>query len=508
MRTRRLGSRGPSVPAMGLGCMGMSQSYGPADESESVATLHRALELGVTFLDTADIYGQSANEKLVGAAIRGHRDEVFLATKCGFVPGDPGGPNRLDGSPEHIREACDASLSRLGTSTIDLYYLHRVDPKIPVEESVRAMAGLVDAGKVRFLGLSEISPATLRRACAVAPITAVQSEYSLWTREPEDGVLPTCRELGVGFVPFSPLGRGFLTGTIRGVDGLAANDFRRAVPRFQAKHVAKNLSALRPLGELAAEKGCTTAQLALAWVLAQGSDIVTHPRHQAAPVPRRECGRHRAEPLLGKISSGSTRPCRRGPRAGNATPPRSRPSSSGSTRFRSLPIRIPGSSRAPGRNVPHPPEESGGTGRSRWFPSRRLEIVSGVPSDRAGLLVPELWGARGRGGTVLLVLREFHPGLPATRERASEHAFPSSGAAPRYPGPRGGAAPRTGRSRLFLIIVVVVVVILVVSVVGYLLLTPSVTADPGGPDRDLVPRQRLRARIQPHPVLRVQFLHG
>jgi aryl-alcohol dehydrogenase-like predicted oxidoreductase len=257
--------------------MGMSQSYGPPDPAESLATIHRALELGVNFLDTADIYGLSANERLVGDAIRERRDEVFLATKCGFVPGEPGMPNRVDGSPAHIREACDASLRRLGTDVIDLYYLHRVDPAVPIEESVRAMAGLVDAGKVRFLGLSEISPATLRRACSIAPITAVQSEYSLWTREPEEGILPTCRELGVGLVPYSPLGRGFLTGTVRTLEGLAPNDFRRGVPRFQPEHLERNLAALQRLTEISQRKGCTTAQLALAWVLAQGPDLVPIP---------------------------------------------------------------------------------------------------------------------------------------------------------------------------------------------------------------------------------------
>jgi len=225
MKTRRLGRNGPVVSAVGLGCMGMSQSYGQPDEAGGVATIHRALDLGVTFLDTADIYGPFTNEKLVGGAIHGRRGEVFLATKCGFVPGVDGRPGNVDGSPEHIRAACDASLQRLGVDTIDLYYLHRVDPRTPIEESVRAMAGLVDKGKVRYLGLSEVSAKTLHRAQAVHPITAVQSEYSLWTRDPETGVLPACRELGVGFVPFSPLGRGFFSGTVRTLEGLPADDF-------------------------------------------------------------------------------------------------------------------------------------------------------------------------------------------------------------------------------------------------------------------------------------------
>jgi aryl-alcohol dehydrogenase-like predicted oxidoreductase len=257
--------------------MGMSQSYGRPDEVESIATLHRALDLGVTFLDTADIYGPYTNEELVGRVLRKRRDEVFLATKCGFVPGTDGRPGGIDGSPQHIREACDASLRRLGVKTIDLYYLHRVDPKTPIEESVRAMAALVREGKVRYLGLSEVSGPTLHRACAVHPITAVQSEYSLWTRDPETVVLPACRELGVGFVPFSPLGRGFFSGTVRTLNGLPENDFRRGVPRFQEKNLAQNLRLVDQLSAIAAQKGCTAAQLALAWLLAQGDDIVPIP---------------------------------------------------------------------------------------------------------------------------------------------------------------------------------------------------------------------------------------
>jgi len=257
--------------------MGMSQSYGSFDDVESIATIHRALELGVNFLDTADAYGTGTNEELVGRAIQDRRDQVFLATKCGFVPGPPGAPSAIDGSPEHIRSACDASLHRLGVKTIDLYYLHRLDRKTPIEESVRAMAGLVDAGKVRFLGLSEVSPATLRRAHAIHPITAVQSEYSLWTRDPENGILAACRELGVGLVAYSPLGRGFLSGQVRSIDRLPERDFRRGSPRFQGENLSKNLGLIDRLAEVAREKGCTTAQLSLAWVLSRGSDIVPIP---------------------------------------------------------------------------------------------------------------------------------------------------------------------------------------------------------------------------------------
>jgi len=257
--------------------MGMSQSYGSPDEAESLATIDRALALGVNFFDTADAYGAGANEELVGRAIRGRRKEVFLATKCGFVPGPGGAPTIVDGSPEHIRSACDASLRRLGVTTIDLYYLHRLDRKVPIEQSVRAMAGLVEAGKVRFLGLSEISPTTLRRAHAVHPITAVQSEYSLWTRDPESGILATCRELGVGFVPFSPLGRGFLSGQVRSLGTLPENDFRRGVPRFQGENLAQNLRLVDRLAEVARETGHTPAQLALAWVLSRGPEVVPIP---------------------------------------------------------------------------------------------------------------------------------------------------------------------------------------------------------------------------------------
>jgi len=257
--------------------MGMSQSYGRPDDEESIATLDRALELGINFLDTADIYGPYTNEELVGRAIRGRRDAIVLATKCGFVPGAEKGQPPVDGRPAHIRAACEASLRRLGVDTIDLYYLHRVDPRTPIEASVAAMAELVAEGKVRHLGLSEVSPRTLRRACAVHPITAVQSEYSLWTRDPEDGILPACRELGVAFVPFSPLGRGFLSATVRTMDGLPDDDFRRGSPRFAPEHLRRNLGLVDALAEVARAKGCTTAQLALAWVLAQPGDIVPIP---------------------------------------------------------------------------------------------------------------------------------------------------------------------------------------------------------------------------------------
>jgi aryl-alcohol dehydrogenase-like predicted oxidoreductase len=277
VKTRSLGPNGPTVSAIGLGCMGMSQSYGVPDDSESSATIHRALDLGVSFIDTADVYGAGINEELVGRAIRDRRDEVFLATKCGLVAGPPGASNTVDGRPEHIRSACEASLRRLGVKVIDLYYLHRVDPRTPIEESVRAMAGLVDAGKVRFLGLSEVSPNTLRRAHAIHPITAVQSEYSLWTRDPEQGILAACRELGVGFVPFSPLGRGFLSGEVRSTERLPEGDFRRGIPRFQDENLAQNLGLVERLSDLAREWGHTPAQLALAWLLSRGPNIVPIP---------------------------------------------------------------------------------------------------------------------------------------------------------------------------------------------------------------------------------------
>jgi aryl-alcohol dehydrogenase-like predicted oxidoreductase len=277
MQTRQLGRNGPRVSALGLGCMGMSEFYGDCDETEALATIARALELGVTFFDTADMYGPHTNEELVGRALRRVRARVVLATKFGIVRSHDPAFRGVDGRPEYVRAACDASLKRLGVDFIDLYYLHRVDPNTPVEVTVGAMADLVHAGKVRYLGLSEASAATVRRACQVHPITALQSEYSLWTRDPEDEVLAACRKLGVGFVPFSPLGRGFLTGQIRRFEDLAPDDFRRTSPRFQGENFQKNLELVRRVTALAHEKGCTAAQLALAWVLARGPDIVPIP---------------------------------------------------------------------------------------------------------------------------------------------------------------------------------------------------------------------------------------
>ena len=274
MKTRRLGTDGPAVSAMGLGCMSMSQAYGTRNDAESLKTLCRALDLGVTFLDTADVYGEGHNETLVGEGIRGRRDEVFLATKCGILHS---GRKGLDGSPSYIRGACEASLRRLGTEVIDLYYLHRKDPETPIEESVGAMAMLVQEGKVRHLGLSEVAPPTLKRACAVHPIAAVQSEYSLWFREPETGILPACRELGVAFVPFSPLGRGFLTETPVDRSALSEDDFRLSVPRFEEENLKRNERLRAALLKLASAKGLTLAQLALAWVMAQGQDVIPIP---------------------------------------------------------------------------------------------------------------------------------------------------------------------------------------------------------------------------------------
>jgi aryl-alcohol dehydrogenase-like predicted oxidoreductase len=279
MHQRTIGSGRLTVPCIGLGCMGMSEFYGRGDEGESIATIHRALELGINFLDTADVYGQGENERLVGKAIAGRRKEVILATKFGIVRDkDPGSPIRgVNGRPEYVKQCCDASLKRLKVEVIDLYYQHRVDPNVAIEDTVGAMAGLVTAGKVRLLGLSEAGVQSIRRAHKVHPITALQSEYSLWTRDPEDGPLATCRELGIGLVAYSPLGRGFLSGRIRRFEDLAPDDWRRLSPRFQGENFQKNLDLVERISRIAAEKNCTPSQLALAWVLAQGDDIVPIP---------------------------------------------------------------------------------------------------------------------------------------------------------------------------------------------------------------------------------------
>ena len=278
METRRLGSQGLEVSAQGLGCMGMSEFYGPGDEAESIATIHRALDLGVRFLDTADMYGPFKNEELVGRAIRGRRDEVVLATKFGIVrSADDPGVRGISGRPEYVRQAAEGSLRRLGVDHVDLYYQHRVDPTVPIEETVGAMGRLVEEGKVRFLGLSEAGAETIRRAHATHAITALQSEYSLWSRDIEDDIIPTIRELRIGLVAYSPLGRGFLTGRFASIDDLPEDDFRRSSPRFQGENFQKNLDLVRQIEEIAAAKGCTASQLALAWVQAQGGDVVPIP---------------------------------------------------------------------------------------------------------------------------------------------------------------------------------------------------------------------------------------
>lgn len=278
METRELGRSGLKVSEIGLGCMGMSEFYGPGDEQESIATINRAFELGINFLDTSDAYGPYKNEELVGRVIKGRRDRVVVATKFGIVRNaDDPSTRSISGRPEYVRSACEASLRRLGIETIDLYYQHRVDPTTPIEETVGAMATLVKEGKVRYLGLSEAGVDTLQRAVAVHPIAALQTEYSLWTRDPEDGILAACRDLGIGFVAYSPLGRGFLTGRFKSIDDFASDDFRRFSPRFQGENFQKNLDLVGHIERLASEKGCTASQLALAWVLVQGKDIVPIP---------------------------------------------------------------------------------------------------------------------------------------------------------------------------------------------------------------------------------------
>ncbi|HTL36298.1 MAG TPA: aldo/keto reductase [Kofleriaceae bacterium] len=277
MQTRKLGRNGPTVGAIGLGCMGMSAFYGPRDDAESVATIHRALELGVTLLDTSDMYGPHTNEMLIGKAIAGKRDKVVLATKFGIVGSVDPTKRRIDGTPAYVKSACDASLKRLNVDHIDLYYQHRVDANTPIEDTIGAMADLVRAGKIRYIGMSEAAPETLRRACKVHPVAALQTEYSLWSRDPEDGLLDVCRELGIGFVAYSPLGRGFLTGQIKKLEDLEADDWRRFTPRFQGDNFTKNLDLVDKVTALAKAKGVTPGQLALAWVLSRGDDIVPIP---------------------------------------------------------------------------------------------------------------------------------------------------------------------------------------------------------------------------------------
>jgi aryl-alcohol dehydrogenase-like predicted oxidoreductase len=277
MKRRRLGTSGLTVSAVGLGCMGMSEFYGTGDDHESIATIHRALELGVDFLDTADMYGIGRNEELVGRAIQGRRDRAVLATKFGNVRGADGSFLGVNGRPDYVRACCEASLYRLGVEVIDLYYQHRVDPNTPIEETVGAMAGLVQEGKVRYLGLSEAAPATIRRAHAVHPIAALQSEYSLWSREPEDDLLAVCRELGIGFVAYSPIGRGFLSGKIQRIDDLEPGDRRRIFPRFQGEHFQRNLDLIKRIEQFATQKRVRPSQLALAWLLTRGNEIVPIP---------------------------------------------------------------------------------------------------------------------------------------------------------------------------------------------------------------------------------------
>ena len=318
METRKLGNQGLEVSELGLGCMGMSEFYGTADEDEAIATIHRAIELGVTFLDTADMYGWGANERLAGRAIADRRDQVVLATKFGNMRGPAGEFLGISGTPEYVRSACEASLERLGVDTIDLYYQHRVDLETPIEDTVGAMAELVQEGKVRYLGLSEAAPDTIRRAQAVHPISALQTEYSLWTREPEAEILPTVRELGIGFVAYSPLGRGFLTGGIRSIENLDEKDFRRRGPRFQEGNLERNLELVAVVEALAAEKGVRPSQIALAWVLSRGEDIVPIPGTKRRSYLEENAAAAEIELTAGELA-GSSRPSRRGRQRATAT---------------------------------------------------------------------------------------------------------------------------------------------------------------------------------------------